>query len=244
MFRDIKHYGRDPRVVTRAAISTFRNPAKWARNHKLEPGSRIFTCSWSDWFHKDADPWRDEAWDIIRETPQFTYLILTKRPQRILEHLPLDWGDGWPNVWLGVSAERQKEADLRLPILAKVPAAIRFISAEPLLGPLNLHPYLCGTKPTTQHRGPTGTCSPGNIFHWVITGGESDPHPRKCDLAWVREIRDDCLATNTAFFHKQHGGSVKIDGSWGGHHLDGQIWREFPHPATDAHHGLRMEIGL
>jgi protein gp37 len=98
----------------------------------------IFTCSWSDFFITEADAWRAEAWEIIRRTPEFTYLILTKRPDRIARCLPADWGDGYPNVWLGTSAENQKYADQRIPELLKVPAAKRFLSLEPLLGPINL----------------------------------------------------------------------------------------------------------
>lgn len=102
MYRDQARYGQDPRVVTRSK-TTFRDPFRW------KTPKRIFTCSWSDFFHGSADPWRDQAWDIIRQTPHHTYLILTKRPGRIPRHLPSDWGDGWPHVWLGVSVESQTE---------------------------------------------------------------------------------------------------------------------------------------
>jgi protein gp37 len=95
----------------------------------------VFTCSWSDWFHEDADPWRDEAWEVIRAAPDLTFQILTKRPERIADHLPADWGDGYPNVWLGVTIENRRFVD-RADVLREVPAAVRFISAEPLLGPL------------------------------------------------------------------------------------------------------------
>ena len=87
MFREQRQYGNDPEVVRRSKTK-FRFPLT------LKEPSLIFTCSWSDWFHVDADPWRDEAWEIVRATPQHTYQILTKRPGRILRHLPADWGDG------------------------------------------------------------------------------------------------------------------------------------------------------
>jgi protein gp37 len=141
MFRDMEFYGRDPHTVTRAASPTFRNPLKWAKSAKLASGSRIFTCSWSDWFIDKADNWREEAWRIIWETPQFNYLILTKRPERIDDCLPSNWGNGYPNVWLGVSAENQKYADERIPILLSVPSIVHFISAEPLLGEINALKY-------------------------------------------------------------------------------------------------------
>ena len=112
---------------------------KW--NREAEASGRpalVFTCSWSDFFHVDADPWRGEAWRLIRDTPHLIYQILTKRPALIARRLPADWGEGYPNAWLGVSAERQQEADLRIPLLLQTPAAVRFVSLEPLLGPVRL----------------------------------------------------------------------------------------------------------
>src|SRR5260370_42113596 len=112
MYREMERYGRDPYTVTRAKPATFTAPLRWR-----EP-RRIFTCSWSDWLHEAADAWRPEAWDIIRRTPQHTYLILTKRPERIPE-VRVPWSARafeapWPNVWLGVSVETQ-EYDWRVP---------------------------------------------------------------------------------------------------------------------------------
>ena len=133
MFRDKRKYGQNPEVVVRSKDPTFYAPLKWK-----EP-ALVFTCSWSDFFHADADNWREEAWEIIRKTPHLTYQILTKRPERILEHLPSDWGAfGYPNVWLGTSVENQRWAKVRIPLLLQVPAVIRFLSCEPLLGPLDL----------------------------------------------------------------------------------------------------------
>src|SRR5689334_23079211 len=134
MYRDKERYGQDPTKVVRSKTK-FRDPFKWA------DGRMVFTCSWSDWFIEEADAWRPEAWEIIKATPHHTYQILTKRPERIAGHLPPDWGRGYPNVWLGVSVENQDYVERILRLLAE-PAAVHFISAEPLLGPLNLLPYL------------------------------------------------------------------------------------------------------
>jgi len=90
MFRDQIRYGKDPNIVRRAAQSSFTNPLKWAKNGKVPLGGRIFTCSWSDWFIEEADEWRDEAWSIIKQTPDFIYLILTKRTENIKDRLPTD----------------------------------------------------------------------------------------------------------------------------------------------------------
>ena len=213
MFRDKKRYGQDPTKVVRSAPVTFNAPLKWK-----EP-ALVFTCSWSDWFHRDADVWRDEAYDIIRRTPHLTYQILTKRADRIKDHLPADWGDtGYPNVWLGVSTENQRRADERIPLLDEIPARVKFISAEPLLGPLDITRYLTA----------------GGIS-WVITGGESGYRGqiRPAELDWFRAIRDQCQSAGVPFHHKQHGGWERIDGHWGGRELDGREWQEMPRVAAE-----------
>jgi protein gp37 len=200
MYRDKRRYGQTPEIVVRSK-TTFSAPMQWR-----EPRV-IFTCSWSDWFIPQADNWRQEAWEIIRQTPQHTYQILTKRPERILSSLPEDWGTGWENVWLGVSVENQ-ECIERIRILKDTPAFIRFISAEPLLEHILLGDL-------------TG-------IDWVISGGESGPKSRPMNIDWVRNIRDECLKAETAFFHKQHGGRKKIDGVWGGREIDSVEWNEMP----------------
>lgn len=213
MFRDMQRYGKDPNIVKRSSKQTFEAPLRWMRNSKLQRDAKIFTCSWSDFFIQEADPWRTEAWEIIRKTP-FTYLILTKRPERINICLPQDWGWGYKNVWLGVSAENQEMAKKRIPLLLGIPSVVRFVSAEPLLGPIDFRPYL-------------GSYSVS--VNWIITGGESDfVSPRPSDLSWFRSIRDQCVETQTAYFHKQFGGYSRIQGTWGGRELDGKVWSQFP----------------
>ncbi len=142
MFRDQRRYGRDPEVVVRAAEPTFYAPMRkraWSVERDAAINARgrhlVFTCSWSDWFHPAADEWRDEAWRIIANTQDSTYQILTKRPERMGVCLPSDWGEGYPNVWLGVTIENRRFVD-RADFLRAIPAEKRFISAEPLLGPL------------------------------------------------------------------------------------------------------------
>lgn len=115
MYRDQKRFGKDPQVVTLAAENTFRMPLR------LKKPARIFTCSWSDFFIEDADDWRNGAWEIIKKTPQHTYQVLTKRPELIAERLPADWGDGYANVWLGVSVENNDYL-WRAETLATIPA--------------------------------------------------------------------------------------------------------------------------
>lgn len=204
MYRDQERYGRDPRAVTRAKDATFYAPLKWR-----EP-VKIFTCSWSDFFIEEADEWREEAWNVIRNTPHHTYQILTKRPERIADTLPADWGEGYPNVWLGVSVENQDYIH-RVDTLVRTRAKVRFVSYEPALGPIYFH-HIAGIY---------------NV-NWLISGGESGPKYRKANPEWFRIAKRQCDVHKIAYFHKQNGGARKIDGAWGGRELDGQIYHEFP----------------
>jgi protein gp37 len=154
----------------------------------------VFTCSWSDFFIEEADDWRDEAWEIIRNTPHLTYQILTKRPERILECLPEDWGDGYDNVWLGVTVENNATRQ-RINSLSGVPARIRFISFEPLLEWLELADYM----PVLAQ-----------YYHWAILGGESGNDNgqyryRPCQLEWLEYLADVCKMAQMAVFVKQLG---------------------------------------
>ena len=220
--RDMERYGKNFTSVVRSR-TTFDAPLVWARNKKLAPGSRIFTCSVSDFFISQADPWREEAWSIIRRTPEFVYLILTKRPERFVECLPGDWGSGYPNVWLGVSAENQMFANERITILVNTPAMVRWVSAEPLLAPITFRWAPWHRIVGSHHLDGLKQLS------WIVTGGESDnTTPRPMSLDWIRAIRDECQEAGVALFHKQHGGKKKIDGAWGGRVLDDMTWNQMP----------------
>jgi protein gp37 len=201
MYRDKVRYGQDPTDVMRGK-TTFELPLKW-KDPKL-----IFTCSWSDFFIEEADGWRDAAWDIIRSTPHHTYQILTKRPERIANHLPSDWP--LPNVWLGVSVENPRFY-WRIAVLNGIPAAVRFLSLEPLLAAMADLPL--------------------DGISWVIVGGESGPRCRPMKAEWVREIRDRCQQSGVPFFFKQWGGKRK---DVAGRILEGRIWDEMPSPQPEC----------
>ncbi len=226
MFSDKARYGQNPDIVVRSKTQ-FDVPLKWK-----EP-RRIFTCSWSDWLIEEADPWRDEAYEIIRRTPHHTYQILTKRINRAEGRIPIP---PLPNVWLGVSVESRATKD-RIDRLRDTPAALRFLSIEPLLedvGVLNL-----------------------DGIDWVICGGESGPGARPMRSEWARDVRDQCIDAGVAFFFKQWGEygpsyyrsayapvssreprsaypwgggvySPRVGKKAAGHLLDGKEWRQFP----------------
>lgn len=222
MFRDQLRYGRDPRQIIRAADPTFRAPLKW-------DSGLVFTCSWSDFFVQDADKWRPAAWDIMRKTPHLTYQILTKRILNVPDRLPDDWP--LPNVWLGVTAENQQAADMRIPELAKIPATKRFVCAEPLLGPIDFG-CTCWLSLNTGPNNECENCGKPRRFHyafeWLILGGESGRGARLVSGAWIRDIRDQCADVGIPFFFKQWGGTKKINGVWGGNELEGKRYMAMP----------------
>ena len=190
----------------------WREPFKW--NRQAEENGRIglvFSSSMCDIFenHPTIDQEREKLWPLIRQTPNLHWQLLTKRAERIKRHLPKDWGDkGYPNVWLGISAENQKYYDLRYPFLAKIPALVRFVSYEPALGPIDF-----GFPP--KHL---------PLPNWVIYGGESGVNFRPEDKNWARSMRQQCKLAGTAFFHKQSSGYRTEMGI----ELDGEIVREYP----------------
>jgi len=187
------------------------HPLKWKKP------KRIFVCSMGDLFHKDVSyRWIDQVFLMPVLCPQHTFLILTKRPdvmafylqdrmlpgrlvpkhlQRIQWLLQIQWP--LPNVWLGVTAENQKTADERIPILLQIPAAVRFVSIEPMLGPIDLNKReLLIDKSRFKY-------TVGNYLDWVITGAETGPGARYMNPDWARDIRDQCKQANVPFFIKK-----------------------------------------
>lgn len=171
-------------------------PLKWRKP------SLVFVNSMSDLFHEKMPlQFLMQIFEVMRRADRHVFQILTKRHERLVELAPhLPWSD---NVWVGVSIENQKYAH-RIDYLREVPAKVRFLSCEPLLGPLQLD--LTG-------------------IHWVITGGESGPKHRPIDANWVRSIRDQCQDAEVAFFHKQWGGTRPKSN---GRLLDGQTYDQMP----------------
>jgi protein gp37 len=163
----------------------------------------VFVNSMSDLFHKDVSvEFIRRVFEVMAETPRHTYQVLTKRSQRLRRlATELTWPD---NVWMGVSVESSKYL-FRIDDLRAVPAAVRFVSGEPLLGPL-------------------GTVNLEGI-DWVIAGGESGPGARPMDISWGRDLRDQCIAANVKFFFKQWGGRTP---KAGGRELDGRTRDDYP----------------
>jgi protein gp37 len=171
----------------------WREPLRWeAEAAAGQRRERVFCASMADVFEWRADlnEHRARLFQLIDETPNLDWLLLTKRPQHILRMTP--WRDAWPhNVWVGTTVENQRFADLRLPQLLRVPARVRFLSCEPLLGPLNLRSWF-------NSRG-------YYPVDWIIAGGESGAHSRPMHPDWALGLLDQCQRAHVPFHFKQWG---------------------------------------
>jgi protein gp37 len=212
--------------------ANWRKPLRWD-NDAADTGERrrVFASSLCDVFEDrdDLHAPRLCLWKLILNTPNLDWLLLTKRPENVLPSLRkvhdlsrknglIDdclgaWIDGsYPpdNVWLGVSVENQAEADRRIPILLSIPARVRFLSVEPLLGPVDLEPYLAPAWVAEPDPDGAGYDVPG--IDWLIVGGESGPKARPFDLAWARSLQEQCAAAGVAYFMKQVGANACEEG--------------------------------
>jgi protein gp37 len=229
-------WGNNPRRRTSAA--NWKKPREWnadAPRFLRTRGrrQRVFCASLADVFDNQWEP-RDRAdlWTLIRETPALDWQLLTKRPQNIRKMLPADWGEGWPHVWLGATMESQEYFDQRWPILAAVPARIKFVSYEPAIGGLRLP----DARPLPD---------------WIIFGGESGNSARPVGPGWGEDILADCRRLGIPIFIKQWGvyasnpltrlhGRAEAElrdpprNGKGGALIDGRLYRQFPETSAEA----------
>jgi protein gp37 len=204
----------------RTSVDYWRQPLRWARkvstdrarafNHDypLPHRPRVFCASLCDVFDNQVPKeWRFDLWELIRSTPELDWLLLTKRPENIGRFLPYEWAlqdRPLPNVWLGFTAEDQEHFDRRWPIVRDIPAAVRFCSYEPALGPLQIP-----DDPRLSQ---------------IICGGETGSGYRIMNVDWARVLRDQCAVYETKFFMKQMSGKKPIP--------DDLMIREFPRAAA------------
>jgi protein gp37 len=205
-------------------------PTRWRKSR------RVFVCSMSDLFHERiADEALDRILKVTLRNRHHRYMILTKRPERMREHMVGHFYAlhheimPWPHLWLGVTAENQERADQRIPILLDTPAAVRFVSVEPMLGPVDTSGWFagyevideatssgkqlfrcrkCGDVTPAPCKYPYHPCTG---IRWVICGGETGPGARPMDPDWARSLRDQCAAAGVPFFFKRMGGKF---GDW------------------------------
>ena len=221
-FRGGDHWGADaPRQFF--DDEHWKEPRRWDRAaEKAGQRRRVFGGSTMDFFEDRPDlvPWRERAWDLIRDTPHLDWLLVTKRPENIPAMLPrghgrlasgvrLPWSMGaWPNVWIGVTCEDQEHAELRIPLLFAVEPrpVVLFASYEPALGPINwnrLHVEGGRHFSALHYQRDSNFYSSDNKLDWIIVGCESGRKARPYHASWFRQTRDQCIEAETALFVKQ-----------------------------------------
>lgn len=195
-YLDKTRSGKDGSHIYRTG-SGFNYPLQKDRygNYKIKSGEEIRVCMTSDFFLAEADKWRDEAWDIIRTRSDVIFFLLTKRPQRVAECLPEDWGDGWENVFFNVTCENQRRADERIPILLDLPFKHKGIMCAPFIGEIHIDRYL----------------AEGQIEQ-VVAGGENYDGSRICNFDWVKMLHNECKAHNVTFCFMETGTKFVKDG--------------------------------
>lgn len=211
----------------RTSDAYWQQPDRWDRAAEAEGvRRRVFCGSLCDVFEDKRDQaldmsvWRGRLWHLIEQTPQLDWLLLTKRPENVLPFVPWRWTKEYagrfpPNVWIGTSVENQEGADKRIPELLEIPAAVRFLSVEPLLGPVTLGDDFASwlTCNVTRTEDDDIECcesyAVGGTHYrgidWVIVGGESGPNARPLHPNWATSIRDQCVAAGVPFHFKQWG---------------------------------------
>lgn len=202
VYRRDESIGKDASVVTKTA--DFDLPLRKDRHgaYKLTAADgTVYACMTSDFFLEDADAWRADCWDMIRERRDLHFHIITKRIDRFEACAPPDWGDGWEHVTVCCTCENRDRADYRLPLFLSLPIRHRTVISEPMLGEITLEPYL----------------KSGKIEH-VVCGGESGPDARPCRFDWVLKVREECVRYGVPFTFKQTGAVFIKDGKT--YHID------------------------
>lgn len=224
-------------------------PLKWNRQAEAEGRSqRVFCASMADVFedHPALPEERERLWRLIEDTPHLDWQLLTKRPENIARMIPPSWlEEPRENVWYGTSVATQEWADKRIPVLLHTPAAVRFISAEPLLGPVDL-----GYREPCDHpRRPCLDIGCWRALDWVICGGESGPGARPMHPDWARSLRDQCVAAGVPYFFKQWGAWSPEAPERGPRKAvvwsDGQgpFDQPYPHPPENVRPALMWQVG-
>ena len=166
-----------------------------AGGYKVHSGEMIRVCMTSDFFLEQADPWRAEAWEIMRQRSDVKFFLLTKRPQRVRACLPEGWGDGWEHIFFNVTCENQRRADERVPMLLELPFKHKGVMCAPYIGPVSLKEYL-----------------PSGQIEQVICGGENYDGARPCDFDWVKSLREECVQADVTFCFIETGTVFVKDG--------------------------------
>ena len=193
IYKGDARYGRDTSNVVR--LKQFDAPIVKNKSgeYKMKSGKLVYTCFSTDFLIEEADEWRQECWDIIRERPDLSFMFLTKRIERFEKCIPPDWNDGYDNVLIGCTVENQKNADYRLSIFSDLPIKHKYIILGPLLEQVDIEKYLHGIVS-------------------VNVSGEYDRNARPLNYDWVLDIREQCIRNNVSFEFRQCGSNFIKDG--------------------------------
>lgn len=208
--------------------ASFRYPIQRDRqgNYKIKSGELIRVCMTSDFFLEEADRWRNEAWDIMRQRKDVKFFLLTKRPQRVKECLPYDWGNGWDNVFFNVTCENQLRADERIPILLELPFKHKGIMCAPFIGAVSIEKYLSGGQ-----------------IEQVICGGENYDGARPCDFDWVKNLQKECVSHDITFCFIETGTKFIKDGKL--YHISSkQVQSQMAYKSQMNYSGKPIEFDL
>ena len=233
VFGGATHFGTGvPRM--RTSIQNWNQVRRW---NKAAPNTEfagrkgfwpVFCASLADIFDNEVpDEWRRDFWALVKECSNLTFIIVTKRVGNVEKMLPPDWGGGYPNVWLMITVVNQVEANRDISKLLKVPAVMRGLSVEPMLGPVDLRLWL-----GIDHRSPASRWERGGVnqgLHWVVSGGESGNNARPMHADWARTLRGQCAAAGVPYLFKQWGEWVPMMG-----HAQGVPVREEKHTHQDG----------
>ncbi len=194
VYRRDAYYNRPSDIPTKN--SEFDLPLRRKRDgsYRIPSGELVYTCFSSDFLLAEADEWREEAWDMMRERDDLHFLFITKRIDRFAQCVPSDWGEGWDNVTICCTVENQDRADYRLPYLLEADIKHKCIACEPLLERLDIEKYL------------------GGWIENVSVGGESGPEARICDYDWVLDLRGQCDRRGVSFYFHQTGARLLRNG--------------------------------
>lgn len=237
----------------RTSVANWRKPLQWNRER---PGTRVFCASLADVFedHPEVGPWRNDLFSLIRDTPNLTWMLLTKRPEVAARWFEWHCDQPPPNVWMGTTVEDQQRAAERIPHLLRIPARVRFLSCEPVLGPLELAPWLGYSEMWDRWIGPCGCdekrdpwtrcdeCEsngwvppPCRGLQWVIAGGESGAKARPSHPGWFRSLRDQCDSAGVPFTFKQWGEWAPEPENYRGREACGLLSASGHFDSTDRH---------
>ncbi len=195
MFRRDSLYNKDSNIITKTKDFNLAIKKHRDGSYYIKDGEIVYTCMTSDFFLEEADAWRNEIWQMIKNRNKVHFYIITKRIERFKNCLPDDWDNGYDNVTICTTCENQAKADERIPILLNLPIKHREIIAEPILEKINIVNYL-----------------QSNLIEQVTVGGESGDKARVCNYDWVLNLKNQCLEYQVPFYFKQTGANFVMQG--------------------------------